>query len=59
MTAQVDISKAFEDGHLIEQAVRNAYDAMLEEHHRLGLPIVVSENGEIKMVPAIPRSQDT
>ena len=49
---KVDIDAAFEDGTLIDEAMREAVRQAIELHRRAGVPMVVWRDGRVQEVSA-------
>ena len=47
----IDIDRIFSNDRLIDRALRAGVRAALEQHKRLGLPVVDCRDGRIVMVP--------
>jgi hypothetical protein len=44
---KIDIGAVFEEGTAIDEAMRRAWYRAVRRHRRLGIPLLVSENGKI------------
>lgn len=44
---KIDIGAVFEEGTAIDEAMRKAWYRAVRRHRRLGIPLLVSENGKI------------